>query len=92
MAFSLYPEQEAAIENRPYGQYHHPTDCPVGGLLGRERAEEPGAKTLWFGMRDIAVFVQGSRSVDRSKLFGKCFATFSPRGNECRETYQRALS
>ena len=33
----------------------------LGGFLGRRSDGEPGAKTLWLGMRDIAVFVQGLR-------------------------------
>ena len=33
----------------------------LGGFLGRKGDGEPGAKTLWLGMRDIAVFVQGLR-------------------------------
>jgi IS4 transposase len=33
----------------------------LGGFLGRKGDGEPGAKTLWLGMRDIAVFVQGTR-------------------------------
>jgi hypothetical protein len=32
-----------------------------GGFLGRKSDGEPGAKTLWLGMRDIAVFMQGLR-------------------------------
>jgi hypothetical protein len=31
------------------------------GFLGRKSDGEPGAKTLWLGLRDIAVFVQGLR-------------------------------
>lgn len=33
----------------------------LGGFLGRKGDGEPGAKTLWLGMRDVAVFVQGLR-------------------------------
>ena len=33
----------------------------LGGFLGRKSDGEPGAKTLWLGMRDLAVFVQGLR-------------------------------
>jgi hypothetical protein len=33
----------------------------LGGFLGRKGDGEPGAKTLWLGMRDVAVFVQGTR-------------------------------
>lgn len=33
----------------------------LGGFLGRKGDGEPGAKVLWLGMRDVAVFVQGLR-------------------------------
>ena len=33
----------------------------LGGFLARKNDGEPGAKTLWLGLRDIAVFVQGAR-------------------------------
>ena len=33
----------------------------LGGFLGRKGDDEPGAKTLWLSMRDVAVFVQGLR-------------------------------
>jgi hypothetical protein len=32
-----------------------------GGFLGRKSDGEPGARTLWQGMREIAVFVDGIR-------------------------------
>jgi Transposase Tn5 dimerisation domain/Transposase DNA-binding len=32
-----------------------------GGFLGRKHDGEPGAKTLWLGMQEIAVFVEGAR-------------------------------
>ncbi len=31
----------------------------LGGFLARKGDGEPGAKTIWLGMRDIAVFVEG---------------------------------
>lgn len=34
----------------------------LGGFLGRKGDGEPGAKTMWLGMRDIAVFVRGIRA------------------------------
>jgi hypothetical protein len=34
----------------------------LGGFLGRKGDGEPGAKTLWLGMRDIAVFVDGMQN------------------------------
>jgi hypothetical protein len=33
-----------------------------GGFLGRKGDGEPGAKTLWLGLRDLAVFVHGMRA------------------------------
>ncbi len=33
----------------------------LGGFLGRKGDGEPGAKTLWLGLREIAIFVQGIR-------------------------------
>ena len=32
-----------------------------GGFLGRKRDGEPGVKTLWLGLQDIATFVGGVR-------------------------------
>lgn len=32
-----------------------------GGFLGRKGDGEPGAKTLWLGMQDVAAFVEGMR-------------------------------
>jgi Transposase Tn5 dimerisation domain len=32
-----------------------------GGFLGRKHDGEPGARTIWLGMQDIAVFVEGAR-------------------------------
>lgn len=39
----------------------------VGGFLGRKRDGEPGAKTLWEGLRDVcasALTLQASRELD----------------------------
>lgn len=33
----------------------------LGGFLARKGDGEPGAKTIWLGMQDIAVFVEGMR-------------------------------
>jgi hypothetical protein len=32
-----------------------------GGLLGRKHDGEPGVRTLWQGLREVAVFVEGLR-------------------------------
>jgi IS4 transposase len=42
----------------------------LGGFLGRKGDGEPGAKTIWLGMRDIAVFVQGARFARESGMLG----------------------
>ena len=71
MACGLHPEQEATTENLPHGQHSHPTDCQTGGVLGRKGDDEPGAKTLWLGMRkNIAVFVRGTRCARELELAG----------------------
>ena len=41
-----------------------------GGFLGRKGDGVPGAKTLWLGMRDLAVFVQGMRYARQLELAG----------------------
>ena len=32
-----------------------------GGFLARRHDGEPGAKTIWLGLQEIAVFVEGAR-------------------------------
>ncbi|WP_201211602.1 IS4 family transposase, partial [Rhodocyclus purpureus] len=32
-----------------------------GGFLARKGDGEPGAKSIWLGMQDVAVFVEGIR-------------------------------
>ena len=39
----------------------------LGGFLGRKGDGEPGAKTLWLGLRDIAVFVDGMRAARKEE-------------------------
>jgi hypothetical protein len=36
-----------------------------GGFLGRKGDGEPGVKTIWLGMQDVAVFVEGIRYARR---------------------------
>ena len=31
------------------------------GFLGRKADGEPGARTIWLGLQEIAVFVEGAR-------------------------------
>lgn len=35
----------------------------IGGFLGRNRDGEPGAKTLWLGLRDVAVSVDVMQAI-----------------------------
>ena len=39
-----------------------------GGFLGRKHDGEPGAKTIWLGMQEIAVFVEGARYARQFKV------------------------
>ncbi|MDO8719393.1 MAG: IS4 family transposase [Polaromonas sp.] len=32
-----------------------------GGFFGRKHDGEPGARTIWLGTQEIAVFVKGAR-------------------------------
>lgn len=41
----------------------------LGGFLGRKHDGEPGAKTLWLGMREVNTFVRGVRF---AKEMGTC--------------------
>lgn len=35
----------------------------IGGFLGRNRDGEPGAKTLWLGLRDVAISVDVMQAI-----------------------------
>ena len=41
-----------------------------GGFLARKHDGEPGLKTIWLGMHDIAVFVEGVRFAREFGSFG----------------------
>ena len=41
-----------------------------GGFLGRKHDGEPGARLIWMGMQEIAVFVEGAR--DARQLNDEC--------------------
>ena len=43
-----------------------------GGFLGRKGDGEPGAKTLWLGLQEIAVFVEGARYARAFSEAGTC--------------------
>lgn len=44
----------------------------LGGFLGRKRDGEPGVKTIWLGMQQIATFVDGLRYVKTLQASGFC--------------------
>jgi hypothetical protein len=39
----------------------------LGGFLGRKGDGEPRAKTLWLGLRDVAVFVDGAQAAQQGE-------------------------
>lgn len=43
-----------------------------GGFLGRKGDDEPGAKTLWLGLQEIAIFVKGARYAREFSKAGTC--------------------
>lgn len=43
-----------------------------GGFLGRKGDGEPGARTLWLGLQEIAVFVEGARYARELGEAGTC--------------------
>ena len=43
-----------------------------GGFLGRKGDGEPGARTLWLGLQEIAVFVEGARYARAFSETGTC--------------------
>ena len=61
MAGGVRAEQEEAAQTPPSLNAVVRLIAQLGGFLGRKSDGEPGAKTLWLGMRDLAVFVQGLR-------------------------------
>lgn len=44
----------------------------LGGFLGRKRDGEPGVKTIWLGMQQVATFVDGLRYVKALQASGIC--------------------
>lgn len=44
----------------------------LGGFLGRKGDGEPGAKTLWLGLQEIAIFVEGARYAREFSEAGTC--------------------
>ncbi len=61
VAGSLCAEKEEAAQGGAAVEHRDAPDSATQRLLARKGDGEPGAKTLWLGMRDIAVFVQGLR-------------------------------
>ena len=43
-----------------------------GGFLGRKGDGEPGAKTLWLGLQEVAIFVEGARYAREFSKAGTC--------------------
>lgn len=43
-----------------------------GGFLARKGDGEPGAKTLWLGLQEIAIFVEGARYAREFSEVGTC--------------------
>jgi hypothetical protein len=43
-----------------------------GGFLGRKGDGEPGARTLWLGLQEIAIFVEGARYAREFSEAGTC--------------------
>ena len=46
--------------------------CNGMGFLGRKGDGEPGAKTLWLGLQEIAIFVEGARYAREFSAEGTC--------------------
>jgi hypothetical protein len=61
VASRVRAEQEEGAPSGAHGQHRDPFDRPARGVLGQEKRWGARAKTLWRGMRDVAVFVQGLR-------------------------------
>ena len=61
MAGGLRPEQEGGAPKSPAVQRRSAADCPAGWLSCKKGDGERRAKTLWLGLRDIALFVWGTR-------------------------------
>ena len=43
-----------------------------GGFLGRKGDGEPGVKTIWLGLQEIAIFVEGARYARQMGAAGTC--------------------
>ena len=43
-----------------------------GGFLGRKGDGEPGARTLWLGLQEVAIFVEGARYARAFSEAGTC--------------------
>ena len=43
-----------------------------GSFLGRKGDGEPGARTLWLGLQEIAIFVEGARFARQFSEAGTC--------------------
>lgn len=43
-----------------------------GGFLGRKGDGEPGVKTIWLGLQEVAIFVEGARYARQMSAEGSC--------------------
>ena len=43
-----------------------------GGFRGRKGDGEPGARTLWLGLQEIAIFIEGARCAREFSEAGTC--------------------
>jgi len=50
-----------------------------GGFLARKGDGEPGAKTLWLGLQEIAIFVEGARYAREFSEVGTCVKWDAPK-------------
>lgn len=60
-AYLIQPQEAAPTAPPPLGKVVG-LIVAIGGFLGRKGDGEPGGKTLWLDLRDIAVFVDGIRA------------------------------
>ena len=67
MASGVHPEQKARAQEDAHPQRSDPADSAARGLSG-----EPGAKTLWLGLQEIAIFVEGARYAREFSEAGTC--------------------
>jgi len=60
MARGLHPQQKTLPKNVPPLNTVLRLIAQRGGFLARRHDGEPGAKTIWLGLQEVAVFVEGA--------------------------------